>query len=45
MAFEKKTTMTQSGYPAAFSLSPNGELVAMSCIFVDAGVVKSKIAF
>lgn len=45
LAFEKKTTMSQSGYPAAFSLSPNGELLAMSCIFVDAGVVKSKIAF
>lgn len=45
MAYEKKTTMSQSGYPAAFSLSPNGELLAMSCIFVDAGVVKSKVAF
>ena len=43
--FEKKTTMSQSGYPAAFSLSPNGELLAMSCIFVDAGMVKSQVAF
>ena len=43
--FEKRTTMGQSGYPAAFSFSPNGELLAMSCIFVDAGTVKSQIAF
>lgn len=41
----KRTTMSQSGYPAAFSLSPNGELLGMSCIFVDAGVVKSQVAF
>lgn len=44
-AFEQKTTMSQSGYPVEFSFSPNGELLAMSCIFVDAGVVKSQIVF
>ncbi len=43
--FEKRTTMNQSGYPAAFSFSPSGELLAMSCIFVDAGMIKSQIAF
>lgn len=43
--FEKRTTMGQSGYPAAFSFSPNGELLAMSCVFVDAGMVKSQVAF
>ena len=44
-AFEQKTTMSQSGYPVEFSFSPNGELLAMSCIFADAGVVKSQIVF
>lgn len=43
--YEIKTTMGQSGYPASFALSPSGELFAMSCIFVDSGVVKSKVAF
>lgn len=45
MRFEVKTTMNQSGYPVAFSLSPNGELLALSCIYVDSGVVKSRVAF
>ena len=44
-AFSTKTTMSQSGYPAAFGFSPNGELLGMSCIFVDAGEVKSQVAF
>lgn len=43
--FEQKATMSQSGYPISFSFSPNGELLGMSCVFVDAGVVESKIAF
>ena len=45
MCFEVKTTMNQSGYPVAFSLSPNGELLALSCIYVDSGVIKSRVAF
>ena len=44
-AFEVKATMKQSGYPVDFSLSPNGELLGVSCIFVDAGVVKSQVVF
>lgn len=40
-----KTTMNQSGYPISFSLSPNGELLGLSCIFVDSGVMKSQVAF
>lgn len=44
-AYEIKTTMSQSGYPIDFSFSPNGTLLGMSCIFVDAGVVTSKVAF
>ncbi len=43
--YEIQTTMNQSGYPVAFSLSPNGELLGLSCIYVDSGVVKSRIAF
>lgn len=43
--FEIKTTMNQSGYPLAFSLSPNGELLGLSCIYVDSGVIKSRVAF
>ena len=43
--FEVKTTMDKSGYPIATALSPNGELLALSCIYVDSGVVKSRVAF
>lgn len=43
--YEIMTTMNQSGYPAAFSLSPNGELLGLSCIYVDSGVIKSRVAF
>jgi len=44
-AYEVKTTMSQSGYPIDFSFSPNGTLLGISCVFVDAGVVTSKVAF
>lgn len=37
--------MNDSGYPAAISLSPNGELLAVSYVYVDAGVVKTNVAF
>lgn len=37
--------MNDSGYPAAISLSPNGELLAVSYIYIDAGVLKTNIAF
>lgn len=43
--YEIQTTMNQSGYPVAFSLSPNGELLGLSCIYVDSGVIKSRVAF
>ncbi len=43
--YEVKTTMGQSGYPMTFSLSPNGELMALSCIYVDAGEIKSRLTF
>lgn len=43
--FEVRTTMNQSGYPVAAALSPNGELMGLSCIYVDSGVIKSRVAF
>lgn len=39
------THMSNSGYPEAVSLSPNGELLAVSYVYVDAGIVKTNIAF
>ncbi|MBQ7775832.1 MAG: hypothetical protein IJ379_07910 [Lachnospiraceae bacterium] len=45
LVYEGKTTMGQSGYPIALSLSPNGELLGQSFVYVDAGVVKSRVAF
>lgn len=43
--YEVKTTMGQSGYPVSFSLSPNGELMGLACIYADAGELKTQIAF
>lgn len=43
--FEIKTTMGQSGYPIDFSLSPNGELLGLVCLYADTGVIKSQVAF
>lgn len=37
--------MNNSGYPAAISLSPNGELLGVSYVYIDAGTVKTNIAF
>ncbi len=43
--FEGQTHMHNSGYPCAISLSPNGELLAVSYLFVEAGELKTNIAF
>ncbi|MBQ7920674.1 MAG: hypothetical protein IJ324_12135 [Lachnospiraceae bacterium] len=43
--YEIKTTMEKSGYPVAFGFSPNGELLGLSCVYVDSGIVKSQVAF
>lgn len=43
--YSSKTHMSNSGYPAAISMSPNGELLGVSYIYVDAGVLKTNIAF
>ena len=45
MLYTGQTHMDDSGYPASVSLSPNGELLAVSYIYVDAGVLKTNIAF
>ncbi|MDR2044130.1 MAG: DUF5711 family protein [Clostridium sp.] len=42
---EGEATMEQSGYPLALSLSPNGELMAVSYLYLDAGIQKTHIAF
>ncbi len=45
MLYTRQTRMYNSGYPIAISLSPNGELLAVSYVYVDAGVVKTNVAF
>lgn len=40
-----QTHMYNSGYPAALSLSPNGELLGISYTYVDAGIVKTNVVF
>lgn len=42
---EFKTRMGQSGYPLDVSISPNGELVAVSYFYVDSGIMKTSVAF
>ncbi len=43
--YNGQSRMQNSGYPIALSLSPNGELLVVSYVYVDAGVVKTNIAF
>lgn len=45
LLYYSQTHMQNSGYPAAVSLSPNGELLAVSYVYVDAGIVKTNVAF
>ena len=40
-----RTTMEQSGYPLSISLSPNGKLLGVSYLYLDAGTVQSNVAF
>lgn len=40
-----RTTMKESGYPVDVSISPNGQLVCVSYLFVDSGQMKSSVAF
>jgi len=43
--YEGKTHMDDAGYPVSVSLSPGGELFCVSYVYVDAGVLKSDVAF
>ncbi|MBR6476881.1 MAG: hypothetical protein IKS85_00395, partial [Lachnospiraceae bacterium] len=43
--YEGQFHMSQSGYPCAISLSPNGDLLAVSFLFVEEGNVVTNIAF
>ncbi|MGN0329720.1 MAG: DUF5711 family protein [Kineothrix sp.] len=40
-----ETTMDKSGYPVDISISPNGQLLAISYFYVDSGRMKTSIAF
>jgi hypothetical protein len=40
-----RTTMQESGYPVSVSISPNGELVCVSYLYVDSGQMKTSVAF
>ena len=43
--YEGEATMSGSGYPMAVSLSPNGELLQISYIYLDAGIQKTNVVF
>ncbi len=43
--FEGQATMSGSGYPMSVSLSPNGELMQISYMYLDAGVQKNNVVF
>ena len=40
-----RTTMSESGYPVSVSISPNGQLICVSYLYVDSGQMKSSVAF
>lgn len=40
-----RTTMKESGYPANISISPSGELLCVSYLYIDGGHMKSSVAF
>lgn len=45
LMYKASTTMGNSGYPGAIDLSPNGELLAVAYVYVDAGVLKTNVSF
>lgn len=45
LLYNGQTRMHSSGYPAALSLSPNGELLGVSYTYVDAGILKTNVVF
>lgn len=40
-----RTTMEQSGYPISLSLSSNGKLLGIVYLYLDAGVLESRVTF
>ena len=45
LKYRGQTHMDDAGYPGAIALSPNGELLGIAYVYVDAGVLKTNIAF
>ncbi|MCR5476898.1 MAG: DUF5711 family protein [Lachnospiraceae bacterium] len=45
MIYSGQTHMSNSGYPAAMALSPSGSLLMVSFLYLDAGTVKTTLAF
>ncbi len=45
MLFSGQTHMQEAGYPVSVSLSPNGVLLAVSYIYLDAGTLKTNVIF
>lgn len=43
--YEGEARMNNSGYPAAICLSPDGQLLCVAYWYLDAGVVKTNVAF
>ncbi|MBR1770751.1 MAG: hypothetical protein IJ747_01835 [Lachnospiraceae bacterium] len=45
MLFTGQVHMQEAGYPVDIALSPNGVLLAVSYVYLDAGMLKSNIVF
>ena len=45
LIYSGQAHMSGSGYPASVALSPNGKMLEVSYIYVDAGTVKTTVAF
>ena len=45
MLYKGEAHMEGSGYPGAIGLSPGGELLGVAYVYVDAGILKTNIAF
>lgn len=45
LLFTGQTRMQETGYPVAISLSPNGVLLGVSYVYLDAGELKSNVVF
>lgn len=45
LKYEGQARMDNSGYPMAVGLSPNGELLCVAYVYLDAGVLKTNVAF